>query len=64
MAWPKWIEYLTNISHLATTFNSSVNFYIYIAKKRHNTTERHNGREGLNMTENGVDKMLRVLSIH
>ena len=30
--WPPWIETLTNISHLLTVFNSSVNFYIYFAK--------------------------------
>jgi hypothetical protein len=30
--WPTWIETLTNISHLLTAFNSSVNFYIYLAK--------------------------------
>ena len=35
MSWPLWVEYLTNISHLTTTINSSVNFYIYIAKHRH-----------------------------
>ena len=30
--WPDWVEIFTNVSHLATTFNSSVNFYIYFAK--------------------------------
>ena len=32
LAWPVWVDYLTNISHLTTTINSSVNFYIYVAK--------------------------------
>ena len=32
ITWPDWIEVLTNVSHLMTTFNSSVNFYIYFAK--------------------------------
>ena len=30
--WPNWVEILTNISHTATTFNSSANFFIYVAK--------------------------------
>jgi hypothetical protein len=29
--WPQWIRAFTNFSHLSTTFNSSVNFYIYLA---------------------------------
>ena len=32
IVWPPWIETLTNVSHLLTVFNSSVNFYIYFAK--------------------------------
>ncbi len=32
IVWPEWVEILTNVSHLMTTFNSSVNFYIYLAK--------------------------------
>ncbi|XP_040579725.1 FMRFamide receptor [Lepeophtheirus salmonis] len=32
LVWPHWIETITNVSHLLTTFNSSVNFYIYFAK--------------------------------
>ena len=30
--WPPWVEYVTCLSHALTTFNSSVNFYIYIFK--------------------------------
>ena len=30
--WPPWVESVTHISHFLTTFNSSVNFYIYIFK--------------------------------
>ena len=30
--WPVWVEYLTHVSHLSTAFNSSANFYIYVAK--------------------------------
>ena len=30
--WPPWIEVASNLSHLLTVFNSSVNFYIYLAK--------------------------------
>jgi hypothetical protein len=32
MAWPEWLETLTNLSHFLTTFNSSVAFFIYFAK--------------------------------
>jgi len=32
IVWPSWIETVTHFSHLLTTFNSSVNFYIYFAK--------------------------------
>jgi len=32
MAWPEWLETLTNLSHFLTTFNSSVAFLIYFAK--------------------------------
>ena len=32
LEWPYWIELVSNISHLMTVFNSSVNFYIYFAK--------------------------------
>jgi len=42
-SWPKWVEYMTNLSHLTTTLNSSVNFYIYMMKHRNrnsNTTSR------------------------
>jgi len=27
--WPAWVQYITNISHFLTVFNSSINFYIY-----------------------------------
>ena len=30
--WPPWLNYVTCISHLLTTLNSSVNFYIYFLK--------------------------------
>ena len=29
IAWPTWVENVTNISHFITVLNSSVNFYIY-----------------------------------
>ena len=32
ISWPPWVEIVTNISHLLTSFNSSVNFYIYLFK--------------------------------
>lgn len=32
VSWPPWVEIITNVSHLMTVFNSSVNFYIYLAK--------------------------------
>jgi len=38
ISWPGWLNYITCISHLLTTFNSSVNFYIYSFK--------HKGRRG------------------
>ena len=43
--WPAWVDYTTNISHLATVFNSSINFYIYIAK--HSARLRPAGRQQL-----------------
>ena len=30
--WPVWVEYLTQLPHLSTAFNSYCNFYIYAAK--------------------------------
>ena len=27
--WPSWVESITHVSHFLTTFNSSINFYIY-----------------------------------
>ena len=36
--WPTWIESLTHISHFLTTFNSSVNFYIYCFKHFSNSS--------------------------
>lgn len=32
IVWPDWVSSVTEISHLLTVFNSSVNFYIYQAK--------------------------------
>jgi len=32
LKWPIWVEYITCLSHLLTTLNSSVNFYIYLFK--------------------------------
>jgi len=32
LSWPAWLSYVTCISHLLTTFNCSVNFYIYSIK--------------------------------
>lgn len=29
IAWPTWVENVTNVSHFITVLNSSVNFYIY-----------------------------------
>ena len=29
IAWPTWVDYLTNISHFLVILNGSVNFYIY-----------------------------------
>ena len=40
MVWPKWVATITNISHLATTFNASVNFYIYFCKHYHTLMKR------------------------
>ena len=31
MAWPTWVSNITNFSHLALTFASSANFFIYFA---------------------------------
>jgi hypothetical protein len=32
LEWPNWIEYITQLSHLFTVFNSSSNFFIYLMK--------------------------------
>ena len=32
LVWPGWLSYVTCTSHLLTTFNCSVNFYIYFLK--------------------------------
>ena len=45
MMWPTWVDYTTNISHLATVFNSSINFYIYLAK--HGARQRPPGSQPL-----------------
>ena len=33
MAWPEWVHRTTQVSHLLTVTNSSINFYIYVAKQ-------------------------------
>jgi len=43
VAWPPWIEYVTCSSHLLTTLNSSVNFYIYLFK--HMRRREETGRQ-------------------
>ena len=37
LEWPSWLSYVTCTSHLLTTFNCSVNFYIYFLKHRRQT---------------------------
>ena len=32
--WPEWINFIASASHLLIVFNSSVNFFIYLAKYR------------------------------
>ena len=32
-SWPKWLHFLTSVSHLLLVFNSSVNFLIYKINK-------------------------------
>ena len=32
MLWPTWVHRTSQVSHLLTVFNSSTNFYIYLAK--------------------------------
>ena len=32
MKWPDWVEIMSNLSHVLTVVNSSVNFYIYLVK--------------------------------
>ena len=31
--WPGWVHSISQVSHLLTVFNSSINFYIYLAKQ-------------------------------
>ena len=40
LIWPVWLSYVTCLSHLFTTFNCSVNFYIYSYKHRKRGRER------------------------
>ena len=40
LVWPAWLSYVTCLSHLLTTFNCSVNFYIYSYKHRNRKRER------------------------
>ena len=42
---PAWVQHMTEVSHLMTVINCSVNFYIYLAKNSHfiwTTSSRHN----------------------
>ena len=32
--WPNWVQQVTCVSHLTLAFNSSVNFFIYLIKRR------------------------------
>ena len=39
--WPSWIESITHLSHFSTTFNASINFYIYyIVRLKKNQLKR------------------------
>ena len=49
LTWPPWVEYLTNISHLTTVINSSVNFYIYMAKQK-GGSRRSSSRDNIELT--------------
>jgi len=51
--WPAWVEYVTCLSHLLTTFNSSVNFYIYMFKhfKRRDTRQGNRPRDSIELKD-------------
>lgn len=33
LQWPGWVHSTSQVSHLLTVFNSSINFYIYVGKQ-------------------------------
>jgi len=57
--WPVWVEYVTCISHALTTFNSSVNFYIYMFK---HCQRKRSGRTSLYSRDSKELQMTTVLS--
>jgi len=57
--WPVWVEYVTCTSHALTTFNSSVNFYIYMFK---HCQRKRSGRTSLYSRDSKELQMTTVLS--
>ena len=57
--WPTWVESTTHLSHFMTTFDSSINFYVYAFKQcmsRRKSSESSNSRFILtNRTNNTFD---------
>ena len=52
--WPEWVYKITQVSHLLTVLNSSINFYIYVAKQGFSdmfSFKRSNGRIDAEETE-------------
>lgn len=57
--WPVWVEYVTCLSHALTTFNSSVNFYIYIFK---HCQRKRSGRASLYSRDSKELQMTTMLA--
>ena len=53
LVWPSWVGSVTQMSHLLTVLNSSVNFYIYQAKhyKRQSSAARRPNRSSVLSTQ-------------
>jgi len=65
LVWPAWLNYVTCLSHLLTTFNCSVNFFIYYFKhkKKKQHMQLHNGSTDIlhtDMTELGCASGFRT----
>ena len=56
ISWPIWVHQVSQVSHFLTVFNSSITFYIYLAK--------HGRRELLRLTSSVSNQSLNITSTH